>query len=267
MADFKQNRIVLPLRGSPPFSVAKDIVYRRDAERTWLLDCYQPVHADAAPRPAILFIHGEAPPDLLFDAKDWGQYASWAQLAAQSGFVGITFTHRSSRWFTHLPEVEADIAACWHYLQANGASLGIDTGRIGVWVCSGGTPAAMAHFLRNETSAKCLTVCYGRMSLDPIAGHIEPQLSPADLDHVSAIKAIAETSCPPLLLIRCGADQLEGVNSSIDAFVATATAANLPFELINHPTAGHAFDVSDDDERSRQIIRRIISFNQAHLMS
>ncbi|MCB0009168.1 MAG: hypothetical protein KDE04_22035, partial [Anaerolineales bacterium] len=65
---------------------------------------------------------------------------------------------------------------------------------------------------------------------------------------------------PPLLLVRCGADELPGVNDSIDAFTAAALARNIPLELINYPAGVHGFDISNDTDAARQIIRRILAF-------
>ena len=37
-------------------------------------------------------------------------------------------------------------------------------------------------------------------------------------------------------------------------------------EFINHPDGQHAFDIFDDDERSRSIVRRTLAFLQEHLL-
>jgi dipeptidyl aminopeptidase/acylaminoacyl peptidase len=54
---------------------------------------------------------------------------------------------------------------------------------------------------------------------------------------------------------------------SIDHFVAEALAHNLDFELINYPGGHHGFDIFDDTERSRAIIRRTLDFMREHLQS
>jgi hypothetical protein len=43
-------------------------------------------------------------------------------------------------------------------------------------------------------------------------------------------------------------------------------AANLPISLANHPTGPHAFDIMDDSETSRGIIRQILAFLRLHLL-
>ncbi|MGP0074234.1 MAG: hypothetical protein ACLPWF_20160 [Bryobacteraceae bacterium] len=50
------------------------------------------------------------------------------------------------------------------------------------------------------------------------------------------------------------------MNEGIDRFISHALAANLPITLVNHPTGPHAFDILDDSETSREIIRQILEF-------
>jgi hypothetical protein len=41
--------------------------------------------------------------------------------------------------------------------------------------------------------------------------------------------------------------------------------ANLPLTFVNHPSGPHAFDLFDDSETSREIVRRALSFLRFHL--
>ncbi len=68
----------------------------------------------------------------------------------------------------------------------------------------------------------------------------------------------------PLFIARAGRDQ-PGMNEAIDRFIAHALAANLPLTIANHPSGPHAFDLMDDSETSRQIVRRILEFLRSHL--
>ena len=71
------------------------------------------------------------------------------------------------------------------------------------------------------------------------------------------------TQGPPLLVARAGLDQ-PWLNATVDAFVARALAANATLDVLNHPTGRHAFDVLDDDDRSREILARTLDFVRAH---
>ena len=39
---------------------------------------------------------------------------------------------------------------------------------------------------------------------------------------------------------------------------------NLTVEVVNHATGHHGFDIEDDNDRSREIIRRTIEFIKTH---
>jgi len=61
--------------------------------RKLLLAALLLVHAGAMAQEAN-FVSGDAPWEILKDLKDWGVYVSYGQLAAATGFVGVTFNHR-----------------------------------------------------------------------------------------------------------------------------------------------------------------------------
>jgi hypothetical protein len=67
------------------------------------------------------------------------------------------------------------------------------------------------------------------------------------------------------LVVRAGRDQF-GVNTSLDSFIAGALQKDLPVRMINHAGAPHAFDLFEDSEATREIIREILRFMQFHLI-
>jgi hypothetical protein len=69
----------------------------------------------------------------------------------------------------------------------------------------------------------------------------------------------------PLFLARAGRDNPQ-LNETIDGFVARALAHNLPLTFVNHPTAPHAFDIFDDSEATREIVRQALAFMRFHLL-
>ena len=74
-------------------------------------------------------------------------------------------------------------------------------------------------------------------------------------------------SSPPLFVARAGRDAIPSLNERLDAFIGSAIAANAPVIVINHPNGEHGFDVANDDERSREIIRAAVEFMKVHLTS
>jgi dienelactone hydrolase len=69
---------------------------------------------------------------------------------------------------------------------------------------------------------------------------------------------------PPLLVAKAGLDE-PWLNQLIDSFRDQAKASNLSLEYLEHPKGHHAFDIRDDDDTSREILRRTMSFIKRHL--
>ena len=65
--------------------------------------------------------------------------------------------------------------------------------------------------------------------------------------------------------MRAGRDEFPHLNETIDRFVIKALARNLPVTLVNHAEAPHAFDLLQDSETSREVIRQILAFLRFHL--
>ena len=68
-----------------------------------------------------------------------------------------------------------------------------------------------------------------------------------------------------LCVARAGKDEMPHLNNTIDRFVAKALATNLTLTLLNHRTGPHAFDIVDDSDASRAVIRQIVAFMQCQL--
>ncbi len=71
-------------------------------------------------------------------------------------------------------------------------------------------------------------------------------------------------SIPPLFVVRAALDR-PFLNESIDEFVQLAIAKNVPVTFMNHPEGVHGFDMLNDTERAREIIRATLEFIKEHL--
>jgi dipeptidyl aminopeptidase/acylaminoacyl peptidase len=89
------KRIVYSTPGMEKIKARKDIVWKRVDGAELKLDVYSPPKQKRGQSlPAIIFIHGRPIPDnLLTEPKEWGVFTSYGQLAAASGFIGVTFNH------------------------------------------------------------------------------------------------------------------------------------------------------------------------------
>jgi dienelactone hydrolase len=68
---------------------------------------------------------------------------------------------------------------------------------------------------------------------------------------------------PPMFIARAGLDDADS-NASADRFIQAALSNNLTIDFMNHPQGHHGFDVDDDNDRSREIIKRAVEFIKAH---
>ena len=71
----------------------------------------------------------------------------------------------------------------------------------------------------------------------------------------------------PLLIARAGAAATPGLNDLIDRFVRCVESQALDVEVVEYRTGPHAFDVMDDSDRSRSVIRRVAGILREQLQA
>ncbi len=264
---FAEREIVYRIPGTDEIRVERDQPYKSVAGTKLKFDVYRPPQdAPSHNLPAVVFVHGEGPPEVIENSKDWGQYDGWGRLIALSGIIAITFNHRSSHFFSRNSDPADDVDDLLDHVLDPAHQLGIDPQRLGIWTCSGGTPFGMRAGLMR--GALCIAAYYGRMSLDPILEGIEGEVSKALLDEYSSVVRLGSMSperVPPIFIARAELDDLVGVNESIDAAIKIARARNLPVTLANHARGEHGMDVRNDDDRMREIIAETLVFFRHHL--
>jgi hypothetical protein len=67
----------------------------------------------------------------------------------------------------------------------------------------------------------------------------------------------------PTFVARAGLDDAT-LNAGLDRFVQTALVNNITVDLMNHAQGQHGFDIEDDNDRSREIIKRTLEFIKSH---
>jgi hypothetical protein len=257
-----KKEVVYGSPGMDEVKVRRDVEYRATAEGALTMDIYYPPGARGGARlPAVVFVAGY--PDAGFEKmlgcklKEMGAYVSWARLTAASGLVAIAYTNR---------EPAADADDLLRHVRRHAAALNIDEDRIGLWACSGNVPLALS-ILMGDASLKCAVLCYGFMLDSEGTTHVAEAARAWGFANPCAGRSIADLPREtPLFVARAGRDRTPRLNETIDGFLAGALAHNLPVTLVNHPTAPHAFDLFDDGEASREIIRGILAFMRFHLL-
>jgi acetyl esterase/lipase len=258
-----KKRVVYTMPGAEAVTVRRDETYRVADTGPLTMDLYYPPDAPGAGRaPAVVFVTGfsDAGAQRMLGCrmKEMGAYISWAQLAAASGLVGITYAN-------HDPA--ADAHAVLRHARENAASLGIDERRIGVWACSGNVPNALSLMMgAGRDVLRCAVLCYGYMlDLDGATGIADASKQFGFVNPSAGRSAEELPNDLPLFIARAGQDQMPGLNQALDRFMAGALACNLPVTLVNHATGPHAFDLFDDSETTREIVRRVLAFLRFHL--
>jgi hypothetical protein len=260
-----KKRVVYTMPGVAAVTVRRDEEYRASDAGAFTIDLYYPPDSKSgAQTPAVIFVTGfsdvGAQKMLGCKLKEMGSYISWAELAAASGLVAITYTNR---------EPATDVQAVLQHIRQNAASLGIDENRIGVWACSGNVPNALSLLMQDAREyLRCAVLCYAyTLDSDGVTG-VADAARQWGFVNPSAGKSVDDLPHGiPLFVARAGQDQMPGLNDTLDRFVARAVACNLPITFVNHSTAPHAFDLFQDSETSREIIGRILAFLRFHLLA
>jgi hypothetical protein len=260
-----QKEVVYRIPGMDGVEVRRDVVYREDGEGALTMDIYYPSDPKRRARvPAVIFIIGYPDPGAVArlgcEFKEMGAYISWGRLAAASGLIAITYANR---------EPAADIHALLQFVRQNAGALGVDENRIGFWACSGNVPLALSVLMREANDyLRCAVLCYGFM-LDLDGSTVVAEAARA-WGFVNPCGAKSVDDLPPelpLFIVRAGQDQLPHLNETVDHFLVKALARNLPVTFTNHRAAPHAFDLFDDGEASREIIRQVLAFMRFHLLA
>jgi hypothetical protein len=258
-----RKRVVYEAPGIEAVSVRPDVVFgSRDGDALTMDVYYPPEFEDGAPLPTVVIVAGF--PDPGFQRivgcrfKEMGSSVSWARLMAASGMAAIAYTNR---------DPVADVHTLLRYVRENGASLGLDQNRVGIWASSGNVPLALSLLMREaQNPPKCAALCYVYMlDLGGSTG-VADAAKQFGFKNPCAGKSVADLRPDiPLFLARAGADAMPRLNEALDRFVADALECDLPITLVNYASAPHAFDLFTDSETSREIVRQILEFLRFHL--
>jgi len=258
---------VLTLPGMDAVTVRRDVVYKTvtaSAPVELKADFYIPAGAMAASRyPAVILVSGggvEAGPGR--DWRDGGVYQSYGRLLAASGLVGIPFSKRYQRGREGVSNGQEDLLDLIRYVRQHAAELRVDPDRLAVWSFSAGGMLLGVPLRDAPPYVRAIVSYYAVMDA--------PENVPEDyrtfLNENTPLAMLRRNGArvAPILVARAGLDN-PGLNTGIDAFVREALAQGAEIQLLNHAQGRHGFDILDDNERSREIIRATLEFLKVHL--
>ena len=255
--------LVYTMPGADAVTVRQDIQFTAADGGALPLDLYLPPGETGERRlPATIIAVGysDARTPKVFPCtfKEMEVVVSWARLMAASGIAAVTYSNR---------EPAGDLRAVVGHLRQHGAALGIDENSIGVWAASGNVPNALSLLMKDTGySLKCAVLCTGFMLDLDGATAVAETAAKYQFVNPGAGRTVDDVAGDvPLFIARAGQDQFQGLNDSIDRFVAKGLAANLPLTVVNYPQAPHAFDMYLDSDETRAIIEQILAFMRFHL--
>jgi hypothetical protein len=221
VADLMSRSVRYELPGTAEVGIVHDEL--ADGTR---FDLYVPA-GDDGPRAAVLFACGFPDPAGRF--LNVPPFTSWARLIAASGAVAVLYANRDA---TSLDAVARQLVL----------HPAIDPGRLRMFASSGHAPAALAALASRRFERAALL--YGYLGGDETAA--------AATAFRFANPPASELPELPMLVVRCGADEMPGINATIDRFVAGHDV-----ELIDLPGAPHAFELIEDRP---EVIARVLAF-------
>lgn len=263
---FKKN-VVYQIKDMDKVDTQRNITYKTVDGKEFLFDVYTPQNISSDSRlPVAILVHGEAP---VHNMKDAGQYDSIGHLVAASGLIAVAFNHRVLVNGAAITEVNDDIYDLIKFLSSNANDFKIDKEKLAIWSVSYGVPFGLYAGIYNAPSfIKCLVAYYGFGDFKHFKEKLDPSISNDVVEKFSPTTLISKESnkIPPLFIARAGLDSPE-LNASLDRFILRALENNLTIDVFNHASGYHAFDLFNDDDRSKEIIQRTLDFLKKHLLN
>ena len=197
--------------------------------------------------------------------KDSGQKIGWSQLIAASGMAAVAFDIRSDHYLATPIDPSQDIAAAVGFVHTYGEKFGIDGTRLCTLGFSIGTAPWHLWATMREPSpdVRCNVVYYGPLDFKALHLSLDPNL----VDEFSALTWLRrhDSKVPAMLIAKAGRNENEGINDSIDRFVAAAQELRADVRLVTHPTGSHGFDLRNAEATSRSIIRQTLAYFRSRL--
>lgn len=258
--------VVLTVPGMDTVAVRRDVVYKTATASSGgplplKADIYTPAGATAASRyPAVILISGGGV-EAEYDWRDAGVYVTYGKLLAASGFVGIPFSKRYARGAESAARGEEDLRDLIRYVREHADELHVDRERLALWGFSGGGWLVSVPLRDVQPYVRAVVAYYAVLD-----SAMMPPERRAPMERFSSVGALQASGArvPPILVARAGLDN-PGLNAGIDNFVREALAQGAEIQLLNHAQGRHGFDILDNNDRSREIIRATLEFLKTHL--
>ena len=262
--ELAQKRIVYQIPEMEDVICHKGIVYHTKNGMDLKADIYVPPTMERRTGFPLVIIVSDYPDSAINegfgqDQKDIELYVSWAELIAASGMIAVTYETQ----FSH-SETDSLIS----FLNESAEKYNIDMSRLAVFGASANTLAAQSLMQNDEYNIKCAILNYGIL-LTPDHKYYAEIDSAANMYRFYWSDLRKITKIPediPLFITRAGRDIYQIVTETTDHFVAEAMRSNVQLTYIYYPEGQHDFDILDNTNVSRGIIKQTIVFLKTYLL-
>jgi len=230
-----QDHVIYTLPEMDKVFLASELAYFNDLT----VDIYYPpnYHFEAK-LPIVILSHGLKETNEFY--KDGYQHIDWAKLIAASGMIAVSAQGGTEQTTNSYHVLE--------FLAANADVLGIDLTRIGFWACSAqGGPVFKAlgdKELPYRDGFRAAVFIYLGLA------QVDPSNWPQKLS---------------LFVVKAGSDRTVS-GMVMDNFVSQARSSNILTEYTELAGAPHAFDIYQNTQDSKDVIRRALEFFKGKLL-
>ena len=262
--NLEETFVAYEIAGMNDVIAKKDIPYLKTSDTALNMDIYYPPKFDFKRNiSAIIFITGIPDTSMVKltgnQFRKYGQYTSWCKIVAASGMAAIVY---------ETIDPKNNLISLIEYIKSEHTNLSINDNSIGAFVCSGNTPTGVSYILSSSSIFSCAVLYYGFFLSEDVEnlaaiesmfkqmGFQKPPILPDSNNWKSDV---------PLLIVRSGQDNIPNLNQSMQNFLDKAIKQNLPITLINYSEGLHGFEIYNDNETTRQIIKNTLAFFNYYL--
>lgn len=257
--------LVYHVAGEDAVRVREDVQYRTEPAAS--ADVYLPPAPAGRDRyPLVVLLHGNVPAAAPLRPKQFGIFRGWGRLLAASGFVTVVPNHRLGYPEPRLAEAADDVERAVAHFRARASDFEGDPDRLALAAFSGGGPLLSPFIREPRPYLRCLAAFYSLLDIRD-AQMYRPFLDAPRRAEFSpaALLESGAGALPPTFVVRAGRDHVPGLNEAMARFLAAAVERSLPVALFVHQSGAHGFENTNDDARTREILRAALAFLETQL--
>ena len=252
-----RKQLQYPLPAASAVNLTTDHVYATDASACKSFDLYLPASSrPPAGFPVVVHVNGYPfPPEFR---KIWMPTVSWARLLAANGIASVIYD---------CSDPQEDKLTLLSALLEKANELAIDPESVALMACSGHGPTALRLLVESGSACSCAVLNYPfllDLDGDDAVAKAASQFGFADASHGIKIDDLPDGLS--LMIVRAGRDAFAGLNEGIEKFSSACADTGVRVQVLENAQAAHGFDMDDDSQATREIIRQILDYFRGCLL-